>query len=383
MPSYSFETGMFDNRHNYFSCTELLYPQYELYILLLKPTRPIKKTYKMNLILKVNFLGLILLTLLMSNVVGAGTPEYTKTLSTTKRYWVESDYQANQPPDGNVTTVYTTIYHRKFIEVKEEAKVITLDIKYVQLWEDSRIGTAFSPVDKKNGRLTIPWWEIEKRLIWIPDVHVRDLLKVKGPSEDGMQNIVTNLAILTSNPFHENVTLVRATMEAKFTIFCPFSYRNYPMDTQNCKFRIGAKLSRNFQLRLYDPGQKYHNYYKIVDHLGFDISKEFVAARSRKKNGRIYIGFDVTMNRIPRPFIYQYYLPSMAIVLVSQLSFIVPLSAIPGRIALVVTQFLALTNIYIQQMVGHIHNLHNYNYIYLGLVGIYDGVINLFSCIII
>ena len=42
----------------------------------------------------------------------------------------------------------------------------------------------------------------------------------------------------------------------------------------------------------------------------------------------------------------------MAIVVVSFISFLVPLTAIPGRIALVVTQFLTLTNMFIHQMVS-------------------------------
>ena len=54
-----------------------------------------------------------------------------------------------------------------------------------------------------------------------------------------------------------------------------------------------------------------------------------------------------------QPFLYMYYLPCMAIVLVSQISFIIPLSSIPGRVALVVTQFLTLTNIFIHQTVGY------------------------------
>ena len=63
------------------------------------------------------------------------------------------------------------------------------------------------------------------------------------------------------------------------------------------------------------------------------------------------VGFNVTLVRIIQPYLYQYYFPSIAIVVVSQISFMIPLSATPGRIALVVTQFLTLTNIFIHQMV--------------------------------
>ena len=64
------------------------------------------------------------------------------------------------------------------------------------------------------------------------------------------------------------------------------------------------------------------------------------------------IGFNITLERIIQPYLYQYYFPAIAIVVVSQISFMIPLSASPGRIALVVTQFLTLTNIFIHQIVS-------------------------------
>ena len=63
-------------------------------------------------------------------------------------------------------------------------------------------------------------------------------------------------------------------------------------------------------------------------------------------------GFNITLKRIIQPYLYKYYFPSIAIVIVSFISFIIPLSAIPGRIVLVVTQFLTLTSIFIHQMVS-------------------------------
>ena len=39
-------------------------------------------------------------------------------------------------------------------------------------------------------------------------------------------------------------------------------------------------------------------------------------------------------------------------VLVSEIGFVVPITAIPGRVALLVTQFLTLVNLFIYQMVN-------------------------------
>ena len=53
----------------------------------------------------------------------------------------------------------------------------------------------------------------------------------------------------------------------------------------------------------------------------------------------------------------------IAIVVVAQISFIIPMSAIPGRVALVVTQFLTLTNIFIHEMVRYYFTHYTINYI--------------------
>ena len=68
------------------------------------------------------------------------------------------------------------------------------------------------------------------------------------------------------------------------------------------------------------------------------------------------IGFDIRITRSLKPFILKYYIPCIAIVIMSQLSFLIPLDSLPGRVGLVVTQFLTLMSLFIQQMVHHQYN---------------------------
>jgi hypothetical protein len=63
------------------------------------------------------------------------------------------------------------------------------------------------------------------------------------------------------------------------------------------------------------------------------------------------IGFKVKMERKIAPFIMKYYLPAAGIVLVSQISFLISPNQLPGRVALLVTLFLVLTNIFTRQQV--------------------------------
>merc|ERR1719450_603119 len=57
-------------------------------------------------------------------------------------------------------------------------------------------------------------------------------------------------------------------------------------------------------------------------------------------------GFEMVLNRHSSPYIFTYYLPSGLFIVVSWISFFIPVNAIPGRMILLVTLFLALVNIF-------------------------------------
>ena len=97
-----------------------------------------------------------------------------------------------------------------------------------------------------------------------------------------------------------------------------------------------------------DEDGSYHSissYYAV----GKDVTITFFGVDNR--NGNETVGFNITMTRRIEPYVMKYYIPSVAVVLVSEVGFVIPLSAIPGRVALLVTQFLTLVNLFIYQMV--------------------------------
>ena len=65
---------------------------------------------------------------------------------------------------------------------------------------------------------------------------------------------------------------------------------------------------------------------------------------------------EVNFNFMLPSFLLKYYAPCAAIVLVSEIGFIIPVTVIPGRVGLLVTQFLTLINIFIHQMVSCYNN---------------------------
>ena len=158
---------------------------------------------------------------------------------------------------------------------------------------------------------------------------------------------------LPHNPFTPNTTIVSATVEWRVTVFCNFDFSHFPLDNQHCEVRMGYIVWGDLKKILYDPENTRHSA-KQYEASGFDMTIAFVGNTLAQENFTNKFRFDIEMKRQIEPYLYQYYLPCIAIVLVSFISFIIPLAAIPGRVALVVTQFLTLTNIFIHQMVSDI-----------------------------
>ncbi len=56
-------------------------------------------------------------------------------------------------------------------------------------------------------------------------------------------------------------------------------------------------------------------------------------------------GFNIYLTRWLQPYVWNTYLPSGILVLISFISFAIPVEQVPGRMALIVTIFLMLVNI--------------------------------------
>ena len=161
---------------------------------------------------------------------------------------------------------------------------------------------------------------------------------------------ILGLTLDANHSLDTNETVVEYTLETKAMIYCNFDFNAYPMDVQTCSLRFGSKSS-GLDLVLFDPFNMYHvqKEYEAAD---FDIIIDFFNGYLEGPRSNKIVGYDVKMRRMLEPFFMMYYLPCMAILVVSVISFAVPLTATPGRIALLVTLFLTLTNLFIYQMVN-------------------------------
>jgi hypothetical protein len=204
--------------------------------------------------------------------------------------------------------------------------------------------------------------------IWHPnlDIHTRDLQDWKSLYDPlWFQSVgINKCPWMRDCNGSSNVTTLYADKRWRAKLFCKFDFSAFPFDLQHCMFRQRFQSTSEvvkFFVYLPSPNMWRVNVTKEEKNweytvIGFDISIQpignYIGVNSTIKNNTDNFGFDIKLRRLVHPYLFQYYFPSAAIVVVSHISFIIPLSSIPGRVGLVVTQFLTLTNIFIHQMVS-------------------------------
>ena len=138
---------------------------------------------------------------------------------------------------------------------------------------------------------------------------------------------------------------------AHITFFCPINYHKFPLDTQICKFQIGSYSYDDNTMTFTTVRVGFYGKHENSMPLDYAVN-----LRDLRQNDSILIfdglgnfslaGFEIVLDRHASTYIFTYYLPSGVFVVVSWISFLIPVHAIPGRMILLVTLFLVLVNIF-------------------------------------
>ena len=282
------------------------------------------------------------------------------------------EYQLNEPPrnsDGKTNIDVHLKMVPQVLEINEKKNKITVQITQYMEWEDSRISANLSAISNMvdlHNYVKLPPSAVHK--IWNPNL---DMYTYKLQDWKSLYHPYWFISVginkcpwLRSCDLTPNITSLYAEKSWRVTLFCKFDFSRFPFDTQHCRFRqVFQSTSDVAKLFLFSPyAERYVNnetknvkmdwnyegdgFRIIIDPIGTLTDPSTITQNSTGD-----FGFDIILERIAQPYMFQYYFPCAAIVIISQISFIIPLSAIPGRVGLVVTQFLTLTNIFIYQMV--------------------------------
>lgn len=173
--------------------------------------------------------------------------------------------------------------------------------------------------------------------LWLPDIQIYKCKQFKK------RQIVTDVAGLI---IMKDKNLLY-TVSTEVVVDCPMKFSGYPLDHQSCKFLVGSYIHDNTQITFsgrfrHDIDNQRAQQY-IIECTELDQNDTFIFWMNRTYS---QTGFQVEMMRRRTPVLLQVYLPSGLFVIVSWISFIVPPEVVPGRMALLVTLFLVLVNIF-------------------------------------
>lgn len=176
--------------------------------------------------------------------------------------------------------------------------------------------------------------------LWVPNVFIYNLKTFK------VIDVLSRLAGLWVSPNKD----VMYSQASQITFICPMIFDYFPLDTQVCKFQVGS-YSYNSEKMIFAVSQLGYAHTSRSIVLDYDIQispleeadKMFVGGPLGNYS---LAGFEMILQRHVSHYIITYYLPSGLFVVVSWISFLVPPDVIPGRMALLVTLFLVLVNIF-------------------------------------
>merc|ERR1719245_2845961 len=136
-------------------------------------------------------------------------------------------------------------------------------------------------------------------------------------------------------------------LNVHITISCQMNFDDYPLDAHACQFQVGSYYDTQEVVMckahfIYDENRQ-----RSLQHL---IQIEELPSRFKtvRLPSGVYsaAGFQVKLQRKQMQFVVQVYLPSAMFVIVSWVSFLVKPEVVPGRMAMLVTLFLVLINIF-------------------------------------
>jgi len=250
------------------------------------------------------------------------------------------------PPGEPPAEVQIGLDNFEILKIDDREFTIEINAYFIVKWRDKRIEVHDEAIDyhfSELGHDSTDWVPVELELVdklWIPDA---EILRLKGFTGLSVLNRLQGLWMSKER----EVLYVTAT---RIRFMCPMNFNKFPMDTQTCKFQVGSFNYDNTKM-------VYRTYYlPLMPNSTESILDYEVEIASLKIEDTFYLpaetgnysvaGFEMVLNRKVAHYMITYYLPSSLFVVVSWASFLIPSDDIQGRMALLITLFLVLVNIF-------------------------------------
>ncbi|XP_040576873.1 glutamate-gated chloride channel subunit beta [Lepeophtheirus salmonis] len=242
------------------------------------------------------------------------------------------------PKPLKTTTIHVEVDVMDVLNVNDKEFSVTLSMYFSVRWEEPRLITNHSR-PHVSGEMTPIDLEFLHHL-WVPNIFIYDLRSFNT------LNVLKKLAGVWISEDKE----IYYNQAAAVTFLCPMRFDKYPLDSHICKFRVG---STNFNIKrmrfaetllTFDPTLRN----TILDYsMSMDLLREEDRILEYGALGNYSItGIEINFIRHKLKYLYVYYLPSGLFVVVSWASFLIPPEIVPGRMAMLITLFLVLINIF-------------------------------------
>jgi len=268
---------------------------------------------------------------------GGDVPVCTADSMGTNPFCFPPDYNKDLiPPQNDSLHVHVETFIFEISKIDDLALTMTFELYLDLTWQESRLiindtHPAWEPSGSFMGSTNfVPQ-------MWLPDIQIYKCKQFL------LRSIVTDVAGLI---IFKNKNILY-TVSTEVIIACPMKFAAYPLDHQLCKFLVGSYIHDNTQIYFtgswgHDIENQRAQQYELKA-MDLDVNDTFLFHADRTFS---QTGFQVELKRRRTPVLLQVYLTTGLFIIVSWISFIVPPEVVPGRMALLVTLFLVLVNIF-------------------------------------
>lgn len=237
-------------------------------------------------------------------------------------------------------------YDFKFVideisNINDKAQSMMISMYFAVSWTEPRLIINESATEWTEER-TGPKDQVNEspetlKYIWYPE------LEIYGLETFDRQRVLKEMSGVR---IRKNKT-INYELNVRITISCQMNFDDYPLDAHTCQFQVGSYYDTQETVTckshtIYDQDrQRSLQHFLQIEDLPecfhtVDIPSGIYSA----------CGFQVKLQRKQMQFVVQVYLPSAMFVIVSWVSFLVKPEVVPGRMAMLVTLFLVLINIF-------------------------------------
>ncbi|XP_040570603.1 gamma-aminobutyric acid receptor subunit pi isoform X4 [Lepeophtheirus salmonis] len=237
-------------------------------------------------------------------------------------------------------------YDFKFVveeisNVNDKAQTMSISMYFGVSWLDPRLKINSSASEWSEAR-TGPKNEVNispgsLRYIWYPE------LEIYGLEKFGRQRVLKEMSGVR---IRKNKT-IHYELGVRITISCRMMFDDYPLDAHTCQFQVGSYYDSNKTVQcsssyVYDQIRQR----SLQHYITFEELPEKDRSVVLPSGTYAACGFQIQLVRKQMQYLVQVYLPSCMFVVTSWVSFLIKPEVVPGRMALLVTLFLVLINIF-------------------------------------